>query len=155
MTVSKTRGVTLAAFLVGISMFVLGAHLHAQDWTGELHAQGERGDASAQLTLGFMYDRGQRVPQQSATAAFWYGRAADQGHADAQFNLGRMYANGDGVPRDSIEAHMWYDLSAAQLSGEEREKLVRFSDAIAERMTAEQIAEAQRLAREWTPTPEP
>ena len=66
-----------------------------------------------------------------------------------------MHANGDGVPQDFVEAHMWYDLAAAQLSGEERETSVRFRDAIAQRMTAEQIAAAQRLAREWTPTPEP
>ena len=47
-----------------------------------------------------------------------------------------------------VEAHMWATLAAAQSSGEAR-------DIVAAKTTAEQIAEAQRRAREWTPTTEP
>ena len=50
---------------------------------------------------------------------------------------------------------MWLSLAAAQSSGENRDLAVKNRDRVAERMTAEQIAEAQRRAREWTPTPEP
>jgi len=49
---------------------------------------------------------------------------------------------------------MWFALAAAQ-SGEIRANAVKFRDVVAERMTSEQIAEAQRRAREWKPTPEP
>ena len=44
---------------------------------------------------------------------------------------------------------MWTNLAAVQSSGEDRDRLVRNRDILAARMTAEQIAEAQRLAREW------
>jgi len=52
------------------------------------------------------------------------------------------------VLQDFIQAHMWYNLSAAQ--GETRSAEAR--DALAQRMTPAQIAEAQQLAREWKPT---
>ena len=68
--------------------------------------------------------------------------------------LGRMYANGRGVPQDYVEAHMWFNLAGAQLAGEDRELAVKARDGVAARMTADQIADAQRRAREWTPTPE-
>ena len=54
-----------------------------------------------------------------------------------------------GVSQDYVEAHMWFNLAAAQSSDEDREPYVKNRDAVAERMTAEQLAEAQRLAREW------
>ncbi len=73
----------------------------------------------------------------------------------AQYNYGLVHANGDGVPQDFVEAHMWFNLAAAQSFGVYREPYVKARDAVAEHMTAEQIAEAQRRAREWTPTPEP
>ena len=44
---------------------------------------------------------------------------------------------------------MWFNLAAAQFSGENRDGMVEARDAVADRMTAEQIAAAQRRAREW------
>ena len=46
-------------------------------------------------------------------------------------------------------------LAAAQSSGEDRDRRVKARDDLAKRMTADQLADAQRRAREWTPTPEP
>ena len=80
---------------------------------------------------------------------------ADQGDAEAQFNLGVMYGTGRGVSQDYVEAHIWSNLAAAQSSGGLRDQAVRNRDIFAELLTADQIAEAQRRAREWTPTPEP
>ncbi|MGB8575646.1 MAG: SEL1-like repeat protein, partial [Pseudolabrys sp.] len=54
---------------------------------------------------------------------------------------------GLGVPQDKVRAYMWFNLSAAQ----GREGAAAFRDLIARRMTPAQIAEAQRLAREWKP----
>ena len=59
------------------------------------------------------------------------------------------YNEGEGVPQDYVEAHMWYNLAASQLTGEARELVVENRDWVAFRMTPEQIAEAERLAREW------
>ena len=75
------------------------------------------------------------------------GRA--RGDADAQVNLGVMYGGGRGVPQDYVQAHMWFNLAASRLTGEAREKVAKVGDAVAGEMTPTQIAEAQRLAREW------
>ncbi|MET0873765.1 MAG: hypothetical protein ABWX81_03080 [Pseudolabrys sp.] len=72
---------------------------------------------------------------------------AEQGDANAQYNLGVFYDNGLGVPQDKVRAYMWFNLSAAQ----GKEGAAAFRDLIARRMTPAQIAEAQRLAREWKP----
>ncbi len=73
---------------------------------------------------------------------------AEQGNPIAQYNLGLMYANGFGVPEDNVLAYMWYNLAAAQ-GGEAVERAQSNKDTLEERMTREQIAEAQRLSREW------
>jgi uncharacterized protein len=56
-----------------------------------------------------------------------------------------MYANGQGVPEDNVLAYMWFNLAAAQ--GDEDAK--KGKGMISENMTKEQIAEAQKLSREW------
>jgi TPR repeat protein len=77
----------------------------------------------------------------------WYRKAADQGVIDAQFNLGIMYVYGSGV-QDYVQAHMWWNLAA--VSGDE--DAIKNRDKVAKKMTPAQIAEAQKLAREWKPT---
>ena len=71
---------------------------------------------------------------------------AEQGNARAQELLGIRYAAGTGLPVDNVLAYMWLNLAAAQ--GQSAGAPV-FRDLTAERMTSEQIAEAQRLSREW------
>ena len=109
----------------------------------------DQGLAGAQSNLGFMYANGRGVPQDDAEAARWYRLAADQGFASAQVSLGLLYENGEGVPQDYVQAHMWTNLAVAQSSGEDRDRRERNRDIIAAKMTAEQVVEAQRLAREW------
>ncbi len=106
-----------------------------------------QGDASAQLNLGFRYAMGLGVPQDDTEAARWLRRDAEQGNASAQNNLGVMYAKGEGVPQDYVRAHMWANLATAQGDEDARE----FRDLLAQEMTPAQLAEAQRLAREWKP----
>ena len=72
-------------------------------------------------------------------------RCADQGHAFAQFSLGFMYATGDDLPQDLVLAYMWLNLSAAQ--GQENAQAAQ--ELTVQNMTREQIAEAQRMSREW------
>ena len=110
-----------------------------------------QGNALAQNNLGLMYDDGRGVPEDDAEAVRWYRLAAAQGNASAQFNLGLMCANGRGVPQDNVSAHMWLNLATAQSMGEEREQSATMRDAVAERMTREDLSEAQRRAREWSP----
>ena len=111
----------------------------------ELHQGAEQGDARAQLNLGFMYDNGHGVPEDDTEAVTWYRKAAEQGYARAQTNLGHMYAYGDGVPEDDTLSYMWLNLAAAQGTEDARS----MKGIISERMTKEQIAEGQKLSREW------
>ncbi len=111
----------------------------------ELRPLAEQGGASAQSNLGWMYAEGRGVAQDDNEAVRWYRLAAAQGHTKARSNLGGMYFSGTGVPQDYVQAHMWANLAAAQ--GNEPGRKLR--DLLAEMMTPAQIAEAQRLAREW------
>ena len=111
-----------------------------------------RGDAPAQYNLGVMYVEGTGFPQDYKEAIRWYRAAAEQGHGNAQNNLGFMYDKGQGVAQDYIQAHLWLNLAASTGGdGEDREQAAKNRDSIAEKMTSAQIAEAQRLAREWKP----
>ena len=137
--------ITLAAVLVALAVC-------AQAQTPEidaLRARAEQGDASAQFALGFMYADGEGVPQDDVEAVRWYRLAAEQGHAVAQSNLGVRYDEGRGVPQDYVQAHMWRNVAASRLTGEKRKISADGRDALARLMTPDQLAEAQRLAREW------
>lgn len=71
---------------------------------------------------------------------------AIQGDVSAYFDLGVAYSTGShGVECDLIEAHKWFNLAA--VGGYEDAKMCRCE--VAEEMTAREIAEAQRRAREW------
>jgi len=59
--------------------------------------------------------------------------------------MGHMYEYGKGVPQDYTEAMKWANLAAAR----NQEDATALRDLLAKLMTPEQIAEAQRLAREW------
>jgi hypothetical protein len=117
----------------------------------------EQGHAEAQYNLGGMYAEGRGVPQDYGEAAKWFRKAAEQGHAEAQYNLGGMYFRGRGVPRDFVLAHMWFNLSVSRVPASERETREATEiiiDLVASKMTPFQIAEAQRMAREWKPKKE-
>jgi uncharacterized protein len=80
----------------------------------EFRPLAERGDASAQVAVGWLYDNALGVPHDDAEAVKWYLRAAAQGNALAQQYLGTMYGEGQGVPRDFVEAEKWFRLAAQQ-----------------------------------------
>lgn len=71
--------------------------------------------------------------------------AAQGGAPDAYFELGLMYCAGREVDLDLIQAHKWFNLAA--LRGNDDAK--RYRQEISSEMSKAQIAEAQRLAREW------
>ena len=72
--------------------------------------------------------------------------AAADGDTDACFDLGVAFSTGgDGIACDLVEAHKWFNLAAA--AGHDEAAWCRAD--LAEEMTAREIAEAQRRAREW------
>ena len=101
----------------------------------------------AQVNLGMLFDYGRGGPQDFKMAVRWYLRSANQGNELAQRKLGLLYERGDGVQQDFVQAYMWYKLGAA--SGVKAGIVLR--DALAIRMTSDQLLEAQKLAREWRP----
>jgi TPR repeat protein len=71
--------------------------------------------------------------------------AAQGGGADALFQLGLMYCAGRDVDMDFVQAHKWFNLAA--MRGNEEAKIYRLE--ISREMTKQQIAAAQKSAREW------
>ena len=72
--------------------------------------------------------------------------AAAQGDESAYFDLGVAFSTGShGVSCDLVEAHKWFNLAASR--GHEEAAACRAE--VSDEMTAREIAEAQRRAREW------
>jgi hypothetical protein len=111
------------------------------------------GDVFSQSMLASIYVDGRGVGQDYAEAVRWYAKAADLGYADAQYHLGLLYRDGQGVTRDDVQAHKWLSLAAAAANPVPEATSAR--DFLAAKLTADQIAEAQRLAREWKPKTQP
>jgi TPR repeat protein len=142
------QGVALGQYSLGV-MYEKGQGV-PQDYATAVswyRKAAEQGLANAQYNIGTIYLNGQGVPQDYETAATWLRKAAVQGLADAQGKLGAIYGVGQGVPQDYVIAHMWFNLAAA--SGNKNAAEAR--DEVAAKMTPAQIAEAQKLAREWKP----
>ena len=73
--------------------------------------------------------------------------AADAGDRRAMLALGRLFAEGLGAPQDYVEAHKWFNLAASR--GEMA--AVGERDALAAKMTPQQVAAAQERAAAWRP----
>ncbi|MDR3468662.1 MAG: tetratricopeptide repeat protein [Xanthobacteraceae bacterium] len=107
------------------------------------------GNPRAQAMLGFMYEHGFGVPQAYDVAADLYCRSAERGDPSGQYLLGLMYDKGHGVERDEVLAYKWLDLAAAGASGRDRENYMKLRDAVASKMTVNQVREGQRQALNW------
>jgi TPR repeat protein len=109
----------------------------------------EQGVARAQVSVGQVYDFSLTPPEYN-NAVIWYRKAAEQGDPQGQSNLGLEYMLGLGVPQDYVLAHKWLNLGAAGLTdAKAREATVDNIELVETKMTTGQIAEAQKLAREW------
>jgi len=67
------------------------------------------------------------------------------GPGDAFFELGIKYSTGHSVPADLVSAHKWFNLAAMKGNRD----AVRYRQEIAAEMSAAEIAQAQREARDW------
>ena len=88
------------------------------------------------------WDAGRR----SEALAQWRA-AANEGDAKAMVALGQLYLQGVGVLQDFVEAHMWFNLAASRGVAEAAKE----RDAVAAKMTPQQIATAQERARSLRP----
>ena len=95
-----------------------------------------QGDALALFYLGESYYNGRGVVQDFAEGIKWYKQSAEKGQVEAQETLGGLYFFGKGN---------------AQLSGEEGERVGKVRDFIASKLSPDQLAKAQEMARKWKP----
>lgn len=72
----------------------------------------QEGDASAQLYVGEIFEKGMGAQTDYQAAAQWYEKAANQGNFQAQLNLGHLYEKGLGVTQNKETAMRWYRKSA-------------------------------------------
>lgn len=72
------------------------------------------GNASAQYTLGWLYESGQGVKKDLQQATYWYTKAAKKGDIAAQYVLATMYQKGKGMPIDLQQAVYWFTQAANQ-----------------------------------------
>jgi TPR repeat protein len=96
-----------------------------------------------------MYASGSGVAQDHALAVESWRRAAAQGNASAQFNLGLSYRDGRGVQRDFSQALAWLMVASERMTGADQQRCADSRDALAKKSTPAQVAEAEKLAREW------
>lgn len=137
----------LADFASGLAAYQKGDYAAAaKEWRPEA----EQGDAPSQYNLGLLYLDGHGVPQDPTEAAKWFRRAAEQGYTEAQHNLGALYGSGQGVRRDYIEAYKWMNICAA--TGNHGCTTQR--DLLAKKLKPAQLAQAQRVASEFSPRKE-
>jgi TPR repeat protein len=114
----------------------------------------EKGDSDAQYKLGLLYLTGNGALQDFTEAARWIKLAAEQGYALAQYELGLIYRTGQGLAADPIQSYMWLNLAAA--AGIQQAVTIR--DEVMRSLSAKQLAQAQKISREWLasrPKPKP
>ena len=104
----------------------------------------EQGYADAQNNLGVMYEEGEGVARNYEEAMKWYRKAAESGNGDAPNNIGVMYMTGVGVRRNFVKACMWFNIAGKGDPG-----AVSNKGFLKKRMTPEEIAQAESLAKEW------
>ena len=101
------------------------------------------------LPAGADYDAGQRAwdAGRPDEALVQWTAAAAAGDRWAMLALGRLYAQGLGAPQDYVEAHKWFNLAASRGEAE----ALKERDALAAKMTPQQIQAAQERAAAWRP----
>ena len=135
---------------IGTLNMMLGNHSESIKWF-TMAANSE--NTTAQVLLAGMYSDGIGAQKDIQKAHYWYAKAAENGEPFAQFCLGINYLNGYGAPKDYVQAYKWFNLSAANSPSPQPKwgDPAGGRDAVAQLMTPAQIAEAQRLSREFNP----
>jgi TPR repeat protein len=121
--------------------------------TESVLVRAEQGDPRAQTYIGVMYLRGQGVPQNFEVAAWWLHRAAEADVPAAQYFLGLLYDKGQGVAQDFVLAQAWLNLAVAHAAPGWRSRWALIRNAVASKLSRDELAEAQRLALDWRPAP--
>lgn len=130
-------------------------HVEAAKWSQKAIDQAKLADLAAisQLVwdcyhiLGQSYLKGRGVKKDVANAVVLFKKAAEEGCSFCQCALGECYFSGIGVPKDGVMSYMWLNLAAA----EGDPVTMKMRDSAGSKLSSDQLAEAQRLCREWKP----
>ena len=96
----------------------------------------------------FNYSVENYTKESYAIAYQGFSELAGKGSTQSQYFLGVMFLKGYGVLQDFVQAHTWFNIAASRGHKKSRAHL----DKITAKMSAEQVAEAQKQAREWVET---
>jgi TPR repeat protein len=116
----------------------------------EFEAPAKAGDPVAEANIGAIYHYGMGVSANFAKAVPYYHAAALQGNIDAQLGLAVLYTTGKGVPPSFPIARMWLSIAAeAMPPSPDRIRVTETRDAIALKMSAEELKESDDLIAAW------
>ena len=143
------KGNAMALCNMGVSFVTgkYGAKIDYKEAMKFFQLSAKKGYAEAQYSLGVMHAEGLGVSKNYNEAFKWNKLAAEQGLSYAQNNVGTAYSEGLGTQIDYVRAYMWYNLALA--NGFESSK--RYIINLEQKMTPQQIEQAQKLTREWKP----
>lgn len=127
----------------GVRAFQQGRYVQAASL---LTPPARLGNSVAETYLGYMYQKGLGIPKDYELAAHWFHAAADQGEPTAQFCLAQLYDLGFGVGRDFVQAYVWFDVAAAHAPANRRDYWSRMRDAVASKLTDQELAQGQAQA---------
>ncbi len=122
-----------------------------------LRLSADQGNADAQARLGHVYFYGWGSVRPDYTeSSKWYLAAAEQGYAEGQEIMGSHFESGLGVPQDDVEALKWSILALSAFPASAAESVKHGAtvqrDREAEKMSPDELAEAEKRARDWKPT---
>ena len=107
------------------------------------------GNIRAMHNLGVLAAEGSDGKPNYASAAFWFGKAAEYGVRDSQYNLAVLLARGLGVPKDLAKSYTWFAIVAA--AGDD--DAARKRDEVAARLTTSELAAAKAAAAVFVAIP--
>jgi hypothetical protein len=146
------------AMFVVAAMYAKGIGLkpdndQALEWYRKAAEKGHRG---AQATLGLRYLLGDGVARDETVAARWTYRAASQGIPEAQLLLAKMLSEGRGTTKNNVAAYSWATIATSRLGDKKlRDSASQFRQQIGSALTPDQIAQAEKTAKDWGPALEP
>ncbi|HVY04838.1 MAG TPA: tetratricopeptide repeat protein [Burkholderiales bacterium] len=135
----------------GIAAYTAGEYAKALD---EFRPLADQGNPDGQYFLGFMYHNGFGMKPDQAEAMKWFEKSAAQGDSRSQYYAGIIYAAGKGgVKKDLVKADMWLTISAMNPKTSYRDSLYTKEEVkrIEQKMSPEQLAQAQELVKSWKP----
>lgn len=98
--------------IIIVSFLALPILAHGDESVQQIISRAESGNADAQFQLGTMYIDGDVVKKDTATAAKWFLKAANQEVLAAQYYMGYAYRDGVGVPQNYKESAKWFRKAA-------------------------------------------